>query len=57
MTYTLQHMMSGNWLEGQTLTLNNFNNKFIDQFVDCVVELHSQKFEKTDIKRKYLNPV
>ena len=43
--------MSGNWLEGQTLTLNNFNNKFIDQFVDCVVELHSQKFEKTDIKR------
>ena len=51
MTYTLHHMMSGNWLEGQTLSLNNFNKKFIDQFVDCVVELHSQEYEKTNIKK------
>ena len=50
MAYTLQNMMSGDWIEGKRLSVNNFNNNFIEQFVDCVIELHSQDFEKTDIK-------
>jgi len=50
MVYTLQNMMSGDWIEGKRLSVNNFNNNFIEQFVDCVIELHSQDFEKTDIK-------
>lgn len=46
MDYTLQNMMSGDWLEGETLTKSNFNDNFIDQFVDCVIELHSIDFQQ-----------
>ncbi len=46
MDYTLQNMMSGEWLEGETLTKSNFNDNFIDQFVDCVIELHSIDFQQ-----------
>ena len=46
MNYTLQNMMSGEWLEGETLTRGNFNKSFMDQFVDCVIELHSINFKQ-----------
>ena len=50
MEYTLESMMSGDWIPGQTLTRTNFNEDFIEQFAECVIELHSQEFEKTDTK-------
>jgi|TARA_B100000073_G_C23714731_1_gene565540 aminoglycoside phosphotransferase (APT) family kinase protein len=50
MVYTLQNMMSGDWIEGKRLSVNNHNDNFVEQFVDCLIELHSQDFKKTDIK-------
>ena len=50
MVHTLQNMMSGGWLEGERLSVYNYNDNFIEQFVDCIIELHSQNFEKTNIK-------
>ena len=33
-------MMSGQWLEGEVLTRDNYNDKFIGQLVDLMVDIH-----------------
>jgi len=40
MVYTIPEMMSGQWLEGEVLTRDNYNDKFIGQLADLMVDIH-----------------
>jgi thiamine kinase-like enzyme len=40
MVYTIPEMMSGQWLEGKVLTRDNYNDKFIGQLADLMVDIH-----------------
>ena len=40
MVYTIPEMMSGQWLEGEVLTRDNYNDKFIGQLADLIVAIH-----------------
>ena len=40
MVYTIPEMMSGQWLEGEVLTRDNYNDKFIGQLADLMASVH-----------------
>ena len=40
MVYSIPEMMSGQWLEGEVLTRDNYNDKFIGQLADLMASVH-----------------
>ena len=43
MVYDLLDMITGEWLEGETLTRDNYGKNFISQLADLMVEIHTTK--------------
>jgi aminoglycoside phosphotransferase (APT) family kinase protein len=43
MVYNLLEMMTGEWLEGETLTRENYGENFISQLADLMAEIHTTK--------------
>ena len=43
MVYDLLDMMTGEWIEGETLTRDNYSENFISQLADLMAEVHTTK--------------
>ena len=43
MVYNLLEMMTGEWIEGETLTRKNYGENFISQLADLMAEIHTTK--------------
>ena len=43
MVYDLNQMITGQWIEGDTLTRKNYGDNFINQLADLIVKIHSTK--------------
>ena len=41
MVYDLFEMMTGVWIEGDTLTRDNYGENFISQLADLMIEVHT----------------
>ena len=41
MVYDLFEMMTGEWIEGDTLTRDNYGENFISQLADLMIEVHT----------------